>query len=111
MNERRAVALLVELLQVNNELSRIMFRICHNLGSKQGNDMVRDDLARFILEVGVVNAEVGVKPVDFACDKLAGNEALHNKIGQMVIAMAKIGYYILLRRRHSRPTHVVPPCL
>lgn len=110
MNERRAVALIVEPLQVNNELSRIMLRICHNLGSKQGNDMVRDDLARFILEVGIVNAEVGVKPVDFACDELAGNEALHNKVGQKYCD-GKIRYKVPLRRRHSQPMHVVPPSL
>lgn len=76
MNERRAVAVLVDFLQVNNKLSLIMLRVCQDLGSKQGNDMVRDDLARFILEVGIVDAEVGVKPVDFACDELAGDEAL-----------------------------------
>jgi hypothetical protein len=85
MNKRCAVAFLVEPLQVNNERSGVMLRICHNLGSKQGNDMIRDDLARFILEVGVVNAEVGVKPVDFACDEFARNEALHNEVGQKIM--------------------------
>ena len=89
MNERRAIALLIDFLQVNNELTRIMLRICQDLGSKQGNDMVRDDLARFILEVGVVNAEIGVKPVDFACDELAGNEALHSIVGQKTMVMAE----------------------
>ena len=62
MNERGAIAFLVNLFQVNNEGGRIMFGVGQDFCSEQGYDMVRYDLPRLILEVGVVYAEVGVEP-------------------------------------------------
>jgi hypothetical protein len=38
--------------------------------------MVGDDLLRLVLEIGVVDAKMGVEPVDFIFDKVLGNESL-----------------------------------
>ena len=45
-----------------------MFGEGEDFGAKEGNDVVRDDGRRFILEIGVVDAEVGVEPVDLVGD-------------------------------------------
>lgn len=55
MDERRAIALLVDSFEVDDQLARIMFGVRENLGSKEGDDVVRDDLAVFILEIRVVD--------------------------------------------------------
>ena len=39
--------------------------------------MVRYDLSRFILKVGVVDAEVGVEPLDLIGDKFTRNKSLN----------------------------------
>lgn len=45
--------------------------------------MVADHIdIRFILEIGIIDSEVGVEPVDFAGDELLGNEALEDEEGQ-----------------------------
>ena len=41
--------------------------------------MVRDDFARFALEISIVDAEAGVKPFDFVRNELAGNKTLWEK--------------------------------
>lgn len=76
MNERRALALLVYPLEVDNKAARIMLREREDLGAKEGHDVVGDDVVRFGLEVGVVDAEAVVEPVDFVGDEVAGDEAL-----------------------------------
>lgn len=40
--------------------------------------MVRDHLTRFILEIGVVDAEVRIKPIDFVRDELSRDEPLRS---------------------------------
>ena len=57
-----------------------MLRICEDLGSKERNNVVRDDFARFALKVGVVDAEAGVKPFDFVRNELTRNKTLVRKI-------------------------------
>lgn len=49
-----------------------------NLCAKEGEYMIRDDRHGFILEIRVVDAQVGVKPVDLVGNELSGNEALHS---------------------------------
>lgn len=53
-----------------------MFGIGQNFRSKQGYDMIRYDFPRFILEVGVVDAEVGVEPSHFVGDEFAWDKPL-----------------------------------
>ena len=45
--------------------------------------MIRYDLSRFILEVGIVDAKVGVKPSHFIGDEFAWDETLENN--QLII--------------------------
>jgi hypothetical protein len=58
-----------------------VLRVCKDLGSKERNNVVRDDFARFALEIGIVDAELGVKPVHFVRNELAGNKSL---VGKMI---------------------------
>ena len=53
-----------------------MFGIGQNFCSKQGYDMIRYDFPRFILEVGVVDAEVGVEPLNLVGDEFAWDKPL-----------------------------------
>jgi len=76
VNEGRAIALIIDLLEVNDELRRVMFGVGENLGAKESDDMVRNDLDSLVKEVCVVYAEMGVKPVDLVYDKLARDKAL-----------------------------------
>jgi len=56
-----------------------MLCVCKDLGSKECDNVVRDDFARFTLEIGIVDAELGVKPVYFVRNELAGNKTLVGK--------------------------------
>lgn len=76
VDERRAVALLVDLLKVNDQRAWIVLGICEDFGSEQRNDVVRNDLARFVLEVRVIDPEVRVEPVDLVRDELTRDESL-----------------------------------
>jgi hypothetical protein len=71
-----AIPVLVNPLKVNNEFAGIVFGVREDFGSEESNDVVRDDFARFVLEISVVDAEVGVEPVDFVGDELSWNKAL-----------------------------------
>ena len=53
-----------------------MFGIGQNFCPKQGYDMIRYDFPRFILEVGVVDAEVGVEPSHLVGDEFAWDKSL-----------------------------------
>jgi hypothetical protein len=53
-----------------------MLSISEDLSAKEGNDMVRDDLDRLIPKVGVIDAKVGIKPLNFVRDELARYESL-----------------------------------
>lgn len=68
--------ILADLLQVDDEFRRVMLGIGENLGTKEGNDMIRDYWDRFVAEVGVVDAQLGVKPVDFIRDEFSRDETL-----------------------------------
>ena len=79
MDERGAISFGVDLFEVDDEFGRVMLGICKHFGAKEGDDMIRDDLDGLVAEIGVINAEVGVKPVDFIRYKLAGNETLEEE--------------------------------
>lgn len=55
-----------------------MLGICKNFCTKEGDDMVRDDLDRLVAEVGVIDAKVGIKPLHLVRYELAGNETLED---------------------------------
>ena len=74
MDEDRTV--LVDLLQVDDELGRIMFGVGKDFGTKEGDDVIRDHLDRLIAEVSIVDTQLGVKPVDFIRDEFPRYEAL-----------------------------------
>lgn len=74
MNEDGVV--LVDLLQVNDELGRIMLGVCENLCAEESDDMIRDHLGGLVAEVSVVDAQLRVEPVDFVRDEFSRDEAL-----------------------------------
>lgn len=76
VNKSSAVSFLVDALEINDKLGRVMFGEREHLGAKEGDDVIRDDGWRFVLEVGVVDAEVQVEPVDLVGGELAGDETL-----------------------------------
>jgi hypothetical protein len=57
MDEHGAVAIGSNLLEIDDELVRVVLGESHDLGAKEGEDVVGDDRDRFIGKVGVVDAE------------------------------------------------------
>lgn len=76
MNEGSAVPLVIDSLEVNYKFAGVLFGISDDFCTEQGDDMVRDNFPRFILKVSVVDAEVGIEPVDFIRDEIAWNKPL-----------------------------------
>ncbi len=76
MNEGSAIPLVINSFEINDEFAGIFFSIRHDFRAKQGDDMVRDDFPRFILKISVVDAEVGIEPIDFIRDEFAWNKPL-----------------------------------
>lgn len=68
--------ILVDLLQVDDKLGRIMFSVSENLCAKEGDDMIRDYWDGLVAEVSVVDTQLGVKPVDFVRDEFSWDETL-----------------------------------
>lgn len=77
MDERRA--LLVDFLEIDDELAGIMLGVRQDLRTKERDDVIRDDISGLVLKVGVVDAEVGVEPVDLVSYELARNKPLRKK--------------------------------
>jgi len=48
--------MLVDALEIDDKLARIVLGVSHDLCRKKGDNMVRDDFAGFALEVRVVDA-------------------------------------------------------
>lgn len=76
MNKSRTLPLLVDLLEIDDQRVRVVFCVCHNLGSEERNDMVADNFRSLTGEIGVIYPEMRIEPVDFVGDQLAGNKAL-----------------------------------
>lgn len=86
MDKGRAVATFIDPLEINDKSGRIMLGVRHYLCAEKGKDMIRDDFMGFILEVCIIDAEVGVEPVDLASDEFARNKALEKgKISDRLI--------------------------
>jgi hypothetical protein len=70
-------AVLVDLLQVDDELGRIMLGVGENLCTEESDDMIRDHWDGLVAEIRIVDAQLGVKPVDLVRDEFSGDEALY----------------------------------
>lgn len=70
----KCCALVVYFFEIDDEFGGVMLRVCDDLRAKQRDDVIRDDAKFLVLEVGVVDAEIRVKPVD-----LVGNEFPRDK--------------------------------
>lgn len=104
--------ILIDFLQVDDELCRIMLGVCENLCTEESDDMIRDDLGRFAAEVSVVDAQLRVEPVDFVRDELSWDEAL--RVGSdQDRAWGKVwrGYRVPWMRPRLEPWPFVPLCL
>jgi hypothetical protein len=74
--------ILVDLLQVDDKFCRIMLGVGENLCAEEGDDMIRDNWDGFVAEISIVDAQLGVEPVDFICDELSGDETLEGQFRQ-----------------------------
>lgn len=76
MNKSSAISFVVDSLEIDNKLGRVVLGEGKHFGAKEGDDVIGYDRGRLILKVRVVDAELGVEPVDFVGDQLAGDKAL-----------------------------------
>ena len=76
MDEGGTRAISIYLLKFDEELGGVMLCVCKNLCTVKRDDMVRDDVDRLILEVGVVDAKIVVEPLYFVRDEVTWNESL-----------------------------------
>lgn len=90
MNESRAISFVVYPLKVNYKLIRIMLSIGKNFSAEERDDMIRNDLWGFVLEVGIIYTEVRVEPVDLVGDELSRYEALLKDKNHEIIIKAPV---------------------
>ena len=76
MDEGGGVPALVNVLEIDYELGRVVFGVRKHLGAVKRDDMVGDDLDGLCREVLIVDTQVRVEPVDFIWDEFAWDEAL-----------------------------------
>lgn len=72
---------LADLLQVDDEFGRIVLGVGEDLCTKEGDDMIRDYWDGLVAEVSIIDAQLGVKPVDFVRDELSRDETLWMSYG------------------------------
>lgn len=87
MDERGAIAALIDLLKVDHELRWVVFSVREHLRAKERDDVVGDDLHGLGLEVGIVDAQMSVEPVDLVRDEFARNKALQGAENVLVHVM------------------------
>lgn len=76
MYERRALSVLIDVLEVDDERVRVVFRVGEHFCAVERDDVVCDCAEGLGGEVVVVDPEVGVEPVYLVRDELARDEAL-----------------------------------
>lgn len=76
MNKGGAVALVIDSLEIDDQLARIMLGVREDFGTKEGEDVIRYHRDGLVLEVRVVDAKVGIEPFDLVGNELARNETL-----------------------------------
>jgi len=57
-----------------------MLGVSKDFGAKKGKNMVYDDIPRFVGEVGIVDAQTGIKPIDFILHELPRHETLASRL-------------------------------
>ena len=67
---------LADLLQINDKFGRVVLCVGENFCAKEGDDMIRDYWDGLVAEVSIVDAQLGVKPVDFVGNEFSGDETL-----------------------------------
>jgi glycine cleavage system aminomethyltransferase T len=103
-------SLVVNSLQINDKFSRIALGVRYDFRSEEGYNMVGYDLTRFLLEIGVVDAEVEVKPVNFARNEIVGYKALERR-STVNVDERDIEWNVPWRRRQIEPKRAAPSCL
>lgn len=76
MDKRCSTTVLIDLFEIDNEIGWIAFCVCNDLGPKQCDNVVGDNLHSFVLKISIVDTKVIVKPSDLASNELARDEAL-----------------------------------
>jgi hypothetical protein len=76
MDKRCSTTVLVDLLELDNEITWITFCVCNDLGTKQCDNVVGDNLYTFVLKISIIDTKVIVEPSDLASNELARDEAL-----------------------------------
>ncbi len=76
MDKSGPSALFVNLLEIDDELVGVVLGVSEDLGTKEGDDVLADHIARFALKVRVVDAQMRVEPVDLVGDQLGRYESL-----------------------------------
>lgn len=76
MNEHSTTGVLVDLFELDEELGRVMLGVCEELRTKESNDMISDDVGRFVLEVCVVDSKRVIEPSNFIRDEPTRYETL-----------------------------------
>jgi hypothetical protein len=76
MDKRCSTTVLVDLFEIDNEIGWIAFCVCNDLGPKQCDNVVGDNLYSFVLKISIVDTKVIVEPSDLARNELARDEAL-----------------------------------
>ena len=87
MDKSRTSPVLVDLLEIDNELAGVVLRVSEDLGAEERDNVVGDDLDRLGLEVGVVDAEVSVEPVDLVGYEFTGDKALNKVVRRSVMVL------------------------
>ena len=67
------------IFELDDKFGWIKLSICQHFGAKEGDNMVRDDLDRLIPEVGAIDTEVRIEPLDLIRYELVGNETLEEE--------------------------------
>ena len=99
MDERRARAILVDRLEIDDEAARVVFRVREDLGAVERDDVVGDDFDGLGREVVVVDPEEGVEPRYFVGYEFARDEALREteKRKKRVLARSQAGVDAMTR--------------
>ena len=69
-------AILVYLLEIDDEFTWVVLGECEDFRTKKCDDVIRDNTGLFILEIGIVDTKIAVKPVDLPGDECPGDKAL-----------------------------------
>ena len=76
MNKRGTATIFVDPLKVDEKLVWIMFSIGDNFGAEESDDVISDDIDRFVLKVAIVDPKMVIEPSNFNVNEVRGDESL-----------------------------------